>query len=64
MDNGLGPFFDDLTKQQLPTDLTKLARRKEIDDFGSKSVWKRVPIAEAWKITGRAPVSVRWVDTN
>ena len=28
-DNGMGPFFDDLTKQQLPTDLTEIARRKE-----------------------------------
>ena len=27
-------------------------------------MWKRVPISEAFRVTGRAPVSVRWVDTN
>ena len=31
LDDGHGPFFDDLTKQQLPSELTKLARRKEIE---------------------------------
>ena len=29
-DDGQGPFYDDLTKQQLPSDLTKLARRTSI----------------------------------
>ena len=40
-DNGEGPFFDDLTKQKLPTELVKLARRKELDYFEDKGVWKR-----------------------
>ena len=63
-DNGEGPFFDDLTKQQLPTELVKIARRKELDYFEMKSVWKRVSNQEAWKVSGRPPITVRWVDVN
>ena len=32
-DDGEGPFYDDLTRQQLPTQLVKAARRKELDYF-------------------------------
>ena len=64
IDNGEGPFFDDLTKQQLPTELVKLARKKELDYFQMKRVWKRVPHEEAWRVKGRPPITVRWVDVN
>ena len=63
-DRGGGPFFDDLTKQQLPTALVKAARKKELDYFEMKNVWKRVPIQDAWKLSGRPPITVRWVDVN
>ena len=63
-DSGEGPFFDDLTKQQLPTALVKAARKKELDYFESKNVWQRVSIDEAWRISGRPPITVRWVDVN
>ena len=49
-DNGEGPFFDDLSKQQLPTALVKAAPKKELNYFEMKSVWKRVPVQDAWKI--------------
>ena len=29
-----------------------------------RELWKVVPIEESWERTGKAPVSVRWVDTN
>ena len=29
-----------------------------------KGVWERVPLSEAYKITGRPPITVRWVDVN
>ena len=63
-DNGEGPFYDDLTKQQLPSELVKAARRKELDYFEMKNVWNRVPVQEAWKVSGRPPITVRWVDVN
>ena len=63
-DDGQGPFFDDLTKQQLPTALVKAARRQELDYFESKDVWRRVSIAEAHRVSGRSPITVSWVDVN
>ena len=29
-----------------------------------RKIWEEVPVEECWNITGRPPVSVRWVDTN
>ena len=63
-DNGEGPFFDDLTKQELSAWLVKAARKKELEYFESKSVWKKVSTQEAWRISGRPPVTVRWVDVD
>ena len=37
---------------------------KELDYFETKSVWKRVSLAEAHRISGRAPITVRWVDVS
>ena len=60
-----GPFYDDLTKQQLPTQLVKAARWKELDNlFQTKNVWKRASLAEAQRISGRSPITVRWVDVS
>ena len=63
-DDAEGPFFDDLTQQQLPTKLVKAARRKELDKFESKNVWKLVSLTEAQRISGRLPITVRCVDVN
>ena len=51
-DSGEGPFFDDLTQQELPRLLVKAARRKELDYFESKSVWRRVPLARRSRFGG------------
>ena len=29
-----------------------------------KSVWKQIPAQDAWKLGGRPPITVRWVDVN
>ena len=29
-----------------------------------KGVWSEVDVEEAWKVTGKAPMTVKWVDTN
>ena len=61
LDDGEGPFYDDLTKQQLPTQVMKAPRRKGLDYFEGRDVWKQVSVAEALRISGRSPISVRWV---
>ena len=57
-------FFDDLTGQPLDPELVKAARAKELAYFENKEVWKLVPTAEALKVSGKKPISVRWVDVN
>ena len=59
-----GRYKDDLTGQLLKDELVLKARQVELDYFNSKGVWKKVPRHNARAATGRAPVSVRWVDTN
>ena len=57
-------FKDDLTGQLLPPDLVRAARKLELEYFDGKVVWEKRPIAEARRVTGKPPVTVRWVDVN
>ena len=59
-----GNFKDDLTDQVLRDDLVKAARAVELAYFHSKKVWTKVPKSRARASSGRAPISVRWVDVN
>ena len=57
-------FKDDLTGQILDPTLVKAARKKELEYFDGKDVWELRPISECRRLTGKAPVTVRWVDVN
>ena len=57
-------FRDDLTGQALDPSLVKAARAKELEYFDGKEVWELRPINECRRITGKPPVTVRWVDVN
>ena len=59
-----GKHRDDLTGQVLKDSLVAEARQKELEYFASKGVWRKRTRAEAFKRTGRPPISVRWVDVN
>ena len=59
-----GKFVDDVTKQVLKDDLVREARAKELTYFNDKGVWRKKPRQEAYQRTGRAPITVRWVDVN
>ena len=59
-----GKYRDDLTGQVLKDELVTKARRTELDFFHSKGVWVKQSIARARQQTGKAPISVRWVDVN
>ena len=56
--------MDDLTGLHLPPDLCRAARAKELECFNTKQVWDVRSINEACRRMGRAPISVRWVETN
>ena len=57
-------FKDAITGQSLDPALTKEARKKELEYFASKGVWHKRPRSEAYKFTGKPPISVKWVDVN
>ena len=57
-------FRDDLTGQLLDPELVRAARKKELEYFDGKDVWVLRPIDECRRVTGKAPVTVRWVDVN
>ncbi len=59
-----GKFKDDITGQVLRDDLVREARKKELEYFKTKGVWAKRPRREARQVTGRGPISVRWVDVN
>ena len=59
-----GKFKDDLTGQVLRDDDVRAARAKELEYFCTKGVWKKMPKHVARALSGRAPISVRWVDVN
>ena len=42
----------------------KRARKEEIDYIHKMSLYSKVPIQEAYEYTGKAPISVRWIDIN
>ena len=42
----------------------KVARKEEVTYMEQRGIWGLSPIQECWDKTGKAPVSVRWVDTN
>ena len=62
--NGEEVFKDDMTGQVLSPELVHAARRKELDYFASKGVWTKRTVAEAVKVSGKGPITVKWVDTN
>ena len=61
---GVSTFKDSVTGQQLEPALVRAARKLEMEYFESKQVWETRPRAEALARTGKAPISVRWIDTN
>ena len=57
-------YWDDLSGQPLDWELTQAARREEIECIHTMGVYRKVPISECLKRTGRRPIGTRWVDVN
>ena len=56
--------YDDVSGQELVPELMIKARQDEIAYFRDMGVYEKVDVHECWKQTGKAPIAVRWVDTN
>ena len=59
-----GKFRDDESGQVLLDSLVAEAQSKELTYFSDKKVWEMRPRDECMKVTGKKPISVRWVLTN
>jgi hypothetical protein len=56
--------LDDVHGGLLDIGKVREARSEEIEFMKSRSIWKEVPIHECWFKSGKAPVTVKWVDTE
>ena len=56
---GAETYKDDLAGQALPPEFVKKARKMELEYFGSRLVWEKRPIAEARRVKGKPPITVR-----
>ena len=54
--------WDDINGRRLNAEKVRDARKVELQYFKDKDVGELVPIAQCWRRTNRAPVTVRWID--
>ena len=57
-------FVDGMTGQPLDPDLVRAARAKELRYFEEKRVWTKRHREEALRVTGKRPITVKWIDVN
>ena len=57
-------FFDEVTHVELPANLEREARAEELNCFNTLPVWEVVKTQECWDVTGKPPISTKWVDVN
>jgi hypothetical protein len=62
--HGRQMYWDAITNEELPADLTAAARAEELAFMTEWQVWDVVPVAECWKNTGKKPLQSKWVDVN
>ena len=56
--------FDDVSGAELDPILVRLARQEEMEYFRERKVYEKVDAEECWNVTGKGPISVRWIDIN
>jgi hypothetical protein len=56
--------WDDVNNCPLDPVKVREARRAEMDYFRKMKVYKKVPLQRCKDLTGKAPIKVRWIDTN
>ena len=56
--------WDDVKGGKLNVKDVEAARREEVGYMQKRGIWSEMPIEECWQKTCRAPISIRWVDTD
>ena len=57
-------FVDSVSGQPLQSGLVRAARALELEYFNDKKVWEKRPREEAFRRTGKKPITIKWIDTN
>ena len=60
----LDQAWDDHTGESLDAKKVKEARQLEMEYYDKMHVFDKVPIAQCWERTGKAPLKARWVDID
>ena len=55
---------DEVTHVELPASLVREARAEGLNYFNTLPVWEVVKTQKCLDITGRPPISTKWVDVN
>ena len=56
--------LDDVKGGGIDNKMCSAARREEVQYLGKRKIFDVRNIEKAWQVTGKAPTSVRWVDTT
>ena len=54
--------WDDVRGGELNPEDVKKARNEEVGYMETRNIWSVKPVSDCWEKTGKAPVTVRWVD--
>ena len=63
-DELLDQAWDDHTGESLDAKKVKEARQLEMEYYDKMHVFDKMPIAQCWERTGKAPLKARWVDID
>ena len=56
--------WDDVSGAELDPKKDRKAREEEIQYVRTMDLYEKVPIIECYNATGKAPISIRWIDIN
>ena len=57
-------YWDDVSGVPLRPEVVRKARQYELQEFRKHGVYSKVPEEECWRITGKPPFEIRWVDVH
>ena len=56
--------WDDVSGAALDPKEVRRARSEEIEYVHKMELYEKVPVEECWNVTGKNPISTRWIDIN
>jgi hypothetical protein len=59
-----GITCDASSGELLKEELVQKARATEMETFKKHEVYTKVPVDECWRVAGKEPLGVKWVDVN